>query len=140
MSGWDIYSIPLESVPPVGSSRPNVAPTKTSLGQTPLFYGARINLSQYAPCNDPAAMDTYIAIPRGVKGQVFVNGFNLGRYWLVGPQQSFYLPGTLLKCNEPNEIVFLEIEPELVNGTMTAVGLAEREWFNRLDVDCEMCV
>ena len=36
------------------------------------------------------------------KGYVFVNGFNLGRYWDIGPQKALYLPGALLK--EENEI------------------------------------
>ena len=40
------------------------------------------------------------------KGYVWVNGFNLGRYWKVGPQETLYLPGCLLK--EENEIVVLE--------------------------------
>ena len=42
------------------------------------------------------------------KGYVFVNGFNLGRYWDIGPQKALYLPGSLLK--EKNEIVILETE------------------------------
>ena len=31
------------------------------------------------------------------KGQVFVNSFNLGRYWSKGPQQTLYIPAPLLK-------------------------------------------
>ena len=31
------------------------------------------------------------------KGIVFVNGYNLGRYWNKGPQQTLYLPGCWLK-------------------------------------------
>jgi len=31
------------------------------------------------------------------KGVVFINGFNLGRYWHVGPQRTLYLPAPLLK-------------------------------------------
>ena len=27
---------------------------------------------------------------------MFVNGFNLGRYWSVGPQQTLYIPAPLL--------------------------------------------
>ncbi len=42
------------------------------------------------------------------KGYVFVNGFNLGRYWNIGPQKSLYLPGALLKEN--NEIIVFEME------------------------------
>ena len=42
------------------------------------------------------------------KGYVFVNGFNLGRYWDIGPQKSLYLPGAILK--EENEIIIFEME------------------------------
>ena len=42
------------------------------------------------------------------KGCVFVNGFNLGRYWAAGPQVTLYLPQDVLK--EENEIVIFEQE------------------------------
>ena len=42
------------------------------------------------------------------KGVAFVNGFNLGRYWEIGPQQTLYVPGGLLK--EENELVIFELE------------------------------
>jgi beta-galactosidase len=28
---------------------------------------------------------------------VFVNGFNMGRYWDAGPQRTLYVPGPLLQ-------------------------------------------
>ena len=31
------------------------------------------------------------------KGVVFINGFNLGRYWDVGPQRTLYIPAPLLR-------------------------------------------
>ena len=40
------------------------------------------------------------------KGLIFVNGFNLGRYWERGPLEALYLPGAILK--EENEIVVFE--------------------------------
>ena len=42
----------------------------------------------------------------GTKGLVWVNGFNLGRYWSVGPQYTLYVPGELLK--EENSIEIFE--------------------------------
>ncbi len=42
------------------------------------------------------------------KGYVFVNGFNLGRYWDIGPQKALYLPSAVLR--EENEIIILELE------------------------------
>lgn len=40
------------------------------------------------------------------KGFVCINGFNLGRYWAIGPQDTLYIPGELLR--EKNEIVLFE--------------------------------
>lgn len=44
--------------------------------------------------------DTYILLDAWTKGNVFVNGFNIGRYWNVGPQKTLYIPGPLLKTGE----------------------------------------
>lgn len=38
---------------------------------------------------------------------MFVNGFNLGRLWEIGPRPKLYLPAPLLKAGL-NEIVFLK--------------------------------
>ena len=43
------------------------------------------------------------------KGVVFVNGFNLGLYWNVGPQQKLYIPGPKLKVGV-NELIIFETE------------------------------
>jgi beta-galactosidase len=40
----------------------------------------------------------------------WINGFNLGRYWNVGPQTSLYPPGPLLRVGA-NELVILELHP-----------------------------
>lgn len=54
--------------------------------------------------------DTFIDSAGFTKGNAFINGFNLGRYWnTAGPQQRLYLPGPLLK-EKGNELVILELE------------------------------
>ena len=136
LHGWDMYSILLDHLP-LKTSTPSGFSNNQ---QTPLFFHGVFSIADQLKGDDPAKLDTYLAIPNGVKGQVFVNGFNLGRYWLVGPQQSLYLPGTLLKRDELNEIVVLELEPSLASGKMMAIGIAEREWGNRADPDCTNCV
>ena len=40
------------------------------------------------------------------KGQVFLNGHNVGRFWTVGPQENYYLPSCWLK--EENELMLFE--------------------------------
>jgi beta-galactosidase len=43
------------------------------------------------------------------KGQVFVNGHHLGRFWQIGPQQSLYLPAQYLKKGK-NRIMIFDME------------------------------
>ena len=52
-------------------------------------------------------VDTFINTKNLHKGNIWVNGFNLGRYWEIGPQGSLYVPGELLK--EHNTIHVLEL-------------------------------
>ncbi|MBQ3137175.1 MAG: beta-galactosidase [Clostridia bacterium] len=52
--------------------------------------------------------DCFVNMSGFTKGYVFVNGFNLGRYWSIGPQKALYIPGSLLK--EENEIIIFETE------------------------------
>jgi beta-galactosidase len=51
--------------------------------------------------------DTFLHLPGFSMGCAFVNGFNLGRYWSVGPQQALYVPGTVLRSG-PNEVVIFD--------------------------------
>lgn len=50
--------------------------------------------------------DTYLHLDGWGKGCAFINGFNLGRYWNIGPQTSLYVPGPLLKKGKNTIIVF----------------------------------
>ena len=55
-----------------------------------------------------AGVDTFIDMSGHNHGIVFVNGFNLGRFWHIGPQQTLYLPGELVKENNVIEVLELE--------------------------------
>ncbi|MEJ1272051.1 galactosidase beta 1-like [Cricetulus griseus] len=55
--------------------------------------------------------DTFLYLPGWTKGQVWINGFNLGRYWTKrGPQQTLYVPRLLLFGRSTNKITLLELE------------------------------
>lgn len=54
------------------------------------------------------AADTFLKLEGWTKGVVFVNGFNLGRYWEKGPQKTLYLPGPLLRQGR-NELIVFEL-------------------------------
>ncbi|XP_075232836.1 beta-galactosidase-1-like protein 2 [Lycorma delicatula] len=50
--------------------------------------------------------DTYINMEDWGKGVVFVNGFNIGRYFSIGPQLALYVPAPLLKTGVNTIIIF----------------------------------
>ncbi|XP_006890724.1 PREDICTED: beta-galactosidase [Elephantulus edwardii] len=55
--------------------------------------------------------DTFIQFPGWTKGQVWINGFNLGRYWPArGPQMTLFVPQNILVTSVPNTVVVLELE------------------------------
>uniref|UniRef100_A0A673L275 Glycoside hydrolase 35 catalytic domain-containing protein n=1 Tax=Sinocyclocheilus rhinocerous TaxID=307959 RepID=A0A673L275_9TELE len=47
-----------------------------------------------------------------LKGVVFINGQNIGRYWDAGPQQALFLPGPFLNSGMNQVIVFEEAEAD----------------------------
>jgi len=51
--------------------------------------------------------DLYLSTAGWGKGNAFVNGFNLGRYWSNGPASTLYVPGPALVAGR-NEIVVFE--------------------------------
>ena len=52
--------------------------------------------------------DTFINTEAFGKGQVWVNGHAIGRFWNIGPQQTLYVPGCWLKKGD-NEVIVLDI-------------------------------
>lgn len=53
--------------------------------------------------------DTYIDTSKCGKGYIFINGFNIGRFWNVGPQYKLFVPASLLK-HGANEVIVIETE------------------------------
>ncbi|AVP35957.1 glycoside hydrolase family 35 protein [Staphylococcus felis] len=69
--------------------------------EQPAFYKYTFNLE--------ALDNTHIDMSQFGKGIVLVNGFNIGRYWNVGPTQSLYIPKAFLKEGQ-NEIIVFDTE------------------------------
>ena len=55
------------------------------------------------------ACDTYLDFAGWGKGCIFLNGFNLGRFWEIGPQKRLYVPAPLLRTGT-NEVIIFETE------------------------------
>ena len=91
--GWTHFALPLDNLERLEF---------TTLAQPPkgpcVFRG-------YVDVDEPA--DTFVDLKGWTKGAVWINGFNLGRFWDVGPQRRLYLPAPLLKKGR-NELLVLE--------------------------------
>ncbi len=53
--------------------------------------------------------DTFLKLDNFTKGFVTINGFNIGRFWEIGPQKTLYVPVSILVDGE-NEIIIFEID------------------------------
>lgn len=77
---------------------------KSFLRSGPILFHSDFNLQE------DLVFDTYLNTTGWGKGIVFINGFNLGRYWpLVGPQITLYVPKELLQVGA-NSLVMLELQ------------------------------
>ena len=92
---YDIYTLPLDNIEKLEFG------DNVKVAEEPGFHKFIVNVDEKA--------DTFINMEGWGKGCVFLNGFNLGRFWEIGPQVSLYIPAPLLKDGE-NEIVIFETE------------------------------
>lgn len=79
VEGWTSTPLPMDTVPLLPASANSFTP------RTPTFYAGVFDVG--INYTNTAQLDTFLAIPGGVKGLVWVNGFNLGRYceYLIMP-------------------------------------------------------
>ncbi|KAI5087836.1 beta-galactosidase isoform X1, partial [Silurus meridionalis] len=117
LTNWTIFSLSIDEVVREGllwdtSSQQDSGPTHilappTSLS-LPTFYGGTLKIPDQIP---DLPQDTYIQFPGWSKGQVWINGVNLGRYWPSrGPQVTLFVPASVLSTEAPNNITLLELE------------------------------
>ena len=89
---WDVYCLEMNNPEKV------VYSDETPVEKSAFYKGSFI-------IDD--AKDTFVKLSNFTKGFVTINGFNLGRYWDIGPQVTLYLPASLLNVGD-NEIVVFE--------------------------------
>ena len=92
---YDVYTIPMDDLSKLDFE--NISDQTAISG--PVFLKGEF---------DAGEGDCFVNISGFTKGYVFVNGFNLGRYWNIGPQKTLYIPGAVLK--EKNEIIIFEMD------------------------------
>ncbi|GGG03473.1 glycoside hydrolase family 35 protein [Paenibacillus aceti] len=93
LSDWTIHPLPL-------SDLSGLVFEPLSSHTEPAFFRGEFTVNE--------AADTFLSLEGWIKGVVFINGFNLGRYWNVGPQRTLYVPGSLLREGN-NEIIIFEL-------------------------------
>ncbi len=96
LKNWEVFNIPVDYE--FAKSRQYTQREKVE-GQ-PAFYRATFTLDKVG--------DTNFNMSNWSKGLVWVNGYAIGRFWEIGPQQSLYMPGCWLKEGE-NEIIILDM-------------------------------
>lgn len=96
---WTQYTLPLDNLEKLDF-------TKEYKEGLPSFYRFTFDVEE--------AGDTFVELEGWGKGCVFINGFNLGRFWEIGPQKRLYLPAPLLKKGM-NEIIVFETEGKVTD-------------------------
>lgn len=89
---WEIYSLPMSDLSRIHFHN----------GQCrgPCFYRTTMQV------DDPA--DTYLDTQHLSKGEVWLNGLPLGRFWSIGPQFALYTPGAWLHKGD-NVVTFFDL-------------------------------
>ena len=104
--GWKIYPIDLSDITRISYKQID----KDIESCKPGFYKALLDID--------TVKDTFIKPIGFSKGFIWINGFNIGRFYnTAGPQKTLYVPAPLLRTGE-NEIEILELDecirPEVV--------------------------
>ena len=89
---WNVYTLPVENLEKVRYT--TKIPVENSMFCRGTFYVEEI-------------YDTFLRLDNFKKGFVMINGFNIGRYWEIGPQKTLYVPASLLQKGK-NEIIIFE--------------------------------
>lgn len=93
-TGWKQYTLPMNNLEKLDY-------TKGYTEGLPAFYRFLFEVDE--------AGDTFLELDGWGKGCVILNGFNLGRFWEIGPQKRLYVPAPLLREGN-NEVIIFETE------------------------------
>ena len=107
LSNWNYYCLNLDGSQlskinwDASSGKDDTGVTGKDKASTPTFTRLTFDVEE--------ACDTYLDFTGWGKGCIFLNGFNLGRFWEIGPQKRLYVPAPLLKIGK-NELIIFETE------------------------------
>ncbi|URL57169.1 beta-galactosidase [Luteibacter flocculans] len=106
ITGWTVYPLPLDDLSGL-VFKADAAP------DDPAFWRGSFEIANVA--------GTFLDMRDWHKGNVWINGHHLGRFWNIGPQQTLYVPASWLRKGR-NDVVVLEMQP---GGSHAIVGLKD---------------
>ena len=111
INGWQIFPLPM--------ARPEELKFTSAACAGPCFYRGTFEVERVG--------DTFLDTSHLGKGQMWVNGHALGRFWNIGPQKTLYMPGPWLKKGK-NEVVVFDVDG---HAGATVEGLEKAELGSR---------
>lgn len=130
LTGWTMYSLSIDEAVSqglLGKTKPTDPPQPTA-HSLPAFYEGSFIIPDGIP---DLPQDTYIKLPKWRKGQVWINGFNLGRYWPTrGPQVTLFVPANILSTAAPNNVTVLELEEAPCSSGLCSVEFTDTPILN----------
>ncbi|XP_037024449.1 beta-galactosidase-1-like protein [Bradysia coprophila] len=110
LSGWTMTGFPLSNYTHIDSFIKDANVENVRISTNGMFAEGPILFHAKFQVTTDEIYDTFLDVTGWGKGILYINGFNLGRYWpLVGPQITMYVPGNILKRGT-NEIVMIELQ------------------------------
>lgn len=102
LKNWAMRTLPdsYENAVKALAGTNNKVPSELNLATGAGYYRGTFNIKKVG--------DTFMDMETWGKGQVYVNGHAIGRFWRIGPQQTLYVPGCWLKKGT-NEVVVLDV-------------------------------
>lgn len=100
---WEVYPLPMDNLE-------NLNFDHSAFPEQSAFYKGTFHI------DTPA--DTFLKLEHFKKGFAVINGFNLGRYWEIGPQRTLYVPASVLNAGANELLIF---ESDGLNGTPEAI-------------------
>ena len=102
LKDWTMYTVPDGYADALRALTAKPLPTSHIGGgrEGAGYYRGYFNLNKVG--------DTFLDMETWGKGQLYVNGHAVGRFWSIGPQQTLYVPGCWLKKGQ-NEVVVLDV-------------------------------
>ncbi|MCD8391062.1 MAG: beta-galactosidase [Firmicutes bacterium] len=89
VKGYTINTLPMDVIPDLPQKEPS---------DEPMIYTCEFEVDEVC--------DTFLSPVGFTKGTAYINGFNLGRYWSIGPQRTLYVPAGTLKQGKNSLAVF----------------------------------